>query len=100
MPLRAKDMLLILQADLFQHLTHGTIKMNHTNFSHLVEFNNDDNEVIIYRVFPDGGKQLFTKTKLPTDNLGENKSVFESFARTLGENILIDSPVARARFNI
>ena len=73
---------------------------DNNNFSHQVEFSDDDNEIVIYRVFSDGRKQLFTKAQFPTEDLGKDKSAFENFAKTLGENLLIDSPVARAKFNI
>ena len=69
--------------------------MSKLSFSHLVEIDESSRQLAIFRVFPDGEKQLYTQTDLPTKMLGEDKEAFEEFARTLGENILIDSPIAR-----
>lgn len=74
--------------------------MSEISFSHLVEIDESSRQLIIYRVFPDGEKQLFTQTDLPSKTIDEDKDSFEKFARTLGENILIDSPIARSILNI
>jgi len=44
---------------------------------------------------PDGSEHLYTSTKLPTGDAQDNREEFESFAKQLGENILLDSPAAR-----
>lgn len=69
-------------------------------FSHLIEMNYNDNKIIIYRVFSNGTKQLFTSVNFPVDKYNEDKKVFSSFAKMLGENILLDSPVAREIFDL
>lgn len=69
--------------------------MSDVIFSHLVEIDETNKQVIIYRVFSNGGKQLYTKVDLPAKTVDEDKSSYENFSRMLGENILIDSPIAR-----
>ncbi|MFC5491370.1 hypothetical protein [Dokdonella soli] len=61
--------------------------------NHLVEIDEETNELVIYRVDPQGGTTLFTKTLLPKGR-GWEPDVVE-FAKLLGENLLMDSPVAR-----
>ena len=71
------------------------------NFSHLIESDYEMNEITIYRIFPDGEKQLFTSTNFPAvKDFDAEKDAFSSFAQILGENILLDSPVARKKFKI
>lgn len=71
------------------------------NFSHLIEINNEENKLVIYRIFSDGEKQLFTSTNMPSiRNFDKERDAFSSFAQILGENILLDSPIARKIFNI
>lgn len=74
--------------------------MNKPAFSHLVEIDESSKQLTIYRVFPDGEKQLYTKVDLPLKTINEDKIGFEEFSRILGENLLIDSPVARNIFGI
>lgn len=74
--------------------------MSDTNFSHLVEFNEDTNELIISRVFPNGEKQLFTQTELPSKKMEQDREQFDAFAKMLGENLLVDSPIARKLLGI
>jgi len=64
-------------------------------FSHLVEIDDASKQLTIYRVLSNGEKQLYTQTDLPSKTVDEDKQGFEEFARALGENILIDSPIAR-----
>lgn len=64
-------------------------------FSHLVEIDEATRRLTIYRVFPEGEKQLFTRVDLPLKTANEDAKGFEEFSRILGENLLIDSPVAR-----
>ena len=66
--------------------------MSDPSFSHLVEIDEAARVLRIHRVFPDGRRHLYTETPLPADSKG---SKYAEFARTLGENILLDSPAAR-----
>jgi hypothetical protein len=69
--------------------------MSDQTFSHLVEVDEAQRRLRIYRVFSDGKRHLYTETQLPPPAAGPNNPVFERFARTLGENILMDSPAGR-----
>jgi hypothetical protein len=62
-------------------------------YDHLICIDEDAKEVVIYRVDSNGKRTLYTKAPLP-EARGEN-SELESFARMLGENLLLDSPAAR-----
>lgn len=68
-------------------------QLNPMIFDHLVQFDEATREIIIYRVEPNGRRTLYTKTELPTTQ-GWSKAV-EQFAQELGENLLMDSAVAR-----
>lgn len=62
-------------------------------FDHLVRVNQETRELFIYRVSSNGQLSLFTKAPLPMAKGWTEE--FSSFARTLGENLLVDSPAAR-----
>lgn len=62
-------------------------------FDHLVQFDEATREIVIYRVEPNGQRSLYTKTELPNTK-GWSKAV-DHFAKQLGENLLMDSEVAR-----
>jgi hypothetical protein len=62
--------------------------------SHLVEVNEEERTLTIYRVIG-SERQLYTSVKLPEKTWAENADAIRDFCRTLGENILIDSPQAR-----
>jgi hypothetical protein len=62
-------------------------------FDHLIQFDEAKREILIYRVEPNGRRTLFTKTDLPAGR-GWSKAL-ERFAQELGENLLMDSAVAR-----
>lgn len=64
-------------------------------YSHLVEINEQDRRLTIHRVYADGRKELFTEMVLPSATCDEDTAKFEEFCRMLGENLLIDSPIAR-----
>lgn len=64
-------------------------------FAHLVEIDQENKQAIIYRVFSNGEKQLYTKVDLPEKPIDEDKLAFERFSCMLGENLLMDSPIAR-----
>ena len=65
------------------------------SFHHVVEIREDTRRLTIYRVYPDGRKELYTQVELPQKSVDDDKAGFERFARILGENLLIDSPTAR-----
>jgi hypothetical protein len=64
-------------------------------YTHMVEVDEEKRQVLIYRISADSKKQLFTSVDLPTKKVSEDEDEFRRFACTLGENLLIDSPVAR-----
>jgi hypothetical protein len=65
------------------------------NYSHLIEIDDSNRRLVIQRIYDDGRKELFTEIKLPSKTCAEDESGFAEFARLLGENLLIDSPIAR-----
>lgn len=69
--------------------------MSEAGFSHLVEIDEASGCLTIYRVFADGKRHLYTTVPLPPRIDDADSSAYEAFARTLGENILLDSPAAR-----
>jgi hypothetical protein len=69
--------------------------MSEQNFSHMIEVDEGGRLLRIYRVFPDGRRQMFTETTLPSSPVDPNSPQYEEFVRLLGENILLDSPAAR-----
>lgn len=69
--------------------------MDQIFFSHIVEIDEATKTLTIYRSFPNGDKQLFTQVDLPKKTASADEKGFEEFARTLGENLLLDSPIAR-----
>jgi hypothetical protein len=73
----------------------GAVVMPEIIFSHLIEIDESSRRLKIFRIFPDGNKQLYTEVDFPLKTPDEDKLSYEVFCRTLGENILIDSPVAR-----
>ncbi|MEO1248057.1 MAG: hypothetical protein AAFX56_20450 [Pseudomonadota bacterium] len=65
------------------------------NYAHLVEVDAEKKQLVIYRLSASGSKRLFTSIDLPSETFSENKDGFREFATRLGENLLVDSPVAR-----
>jgi len=70
------------------------------DYSHFLEFDEDRRVLRVERVFPDGRRQLFTETSLPDKNAIYSEEGFQAFCRVLGENIILDSPVARRIFKL
>ena len=68
--------------------------MSPTNYCHLIEIDEKERLLTIYRV-NEAERQLYTSVKLPEGNWRENPKIFHEFCKTLGENILLDSPLAR-----
>jgi hypothetical protein len=64
-------------------------------YSHLVEVDESSHRLVIHRIYPDGRRELFTEVDLPTAGAGSQQDALASFCRMLGENLLVDSPVAR-----
>lgn len=62
-------------------------------WDHLVHIDEATRELVIYRVEPNGRSHLFTRTRLP-DTTGWSKAT-NRLARELGENLLMDSSLAR-----
>jgi hypothetical protein len=62
-------------------------------YDHLVHIDEATRELVIYRVEPNGRSHMLTKTRLP-DTTGWSKET-NRLARELGENLLMDSEVAR-----
>jgi hypothetical protein len=70
------------------------------NYSHLVEVLRSERRIRINRVYADGRIELFTETDLPNETGNEDPAKYHEFCRILGENILLDSPVARDLLSI
>jgi len=64
-------------------------------YSHSVEVNEQKRLLAIYRPNEKGEKALFASVDLPVKSFNEDAEGYREFARLLGENLLIDSPVAR-----
>ena len=71
-----------------------------SNFDHLIEVNAARRELIIYRIDKDGTKTLYTSTPLPEIDITTGAEQFQTFARELGENILLDSPAIRKIYSL
>lgn len=69
-------------------------------FSHLVEIDAANRNLVIYRVDSKGNNVLYTSIDLPEMNLDNDLDKFKSFATLLGENLLLDSPEIRRLYNI
>jgi hypothetical protein len=69
-----------------------------SRFDHLVCIDESSRHLTIYRVDSDGKRTLFTRSPLP-DGSGWTDEL-KNFASILGENLLLDSPSARAVLNI
>jgi hypothetical protein len=70
------------------------------NYNHLVEISEKDRRLSIYRIYEDNRKELFTEVDIPSKTASENRDNFEEFAHLLGENLLLDSPIARKLFDL
>jgi hypothetical protein len=69
-----------------------------SSFNHLVCVNENSRELEIFRVDDNGIQTLFTKVSLPQSSGWTSET--ERLAKQLGENLLIDSPVARRLLGI
>ncbi|NIP37479.1 MAG: hypothetical protein GWM89_00115 [Candidatus Dadabacteria bacterium] len=65
-------------------------------YDHLVEVREEEKKIYIYRIYKlTNKKQFFTCYELPDKTFDEDKKGFKRFAELLGENIVLDSPLAR-----
>lgn len=69
-------------------------------FNHLVVINEQDRLLSIYRVFENGERDLYTSVALPEVDAQKDWETFSNFARTMGENLFMDSPQARKLLNL
>ena len=65
------------------------------NFSHLVEIDEQNQTLYIYRIFENGKRWYFTSLKLPTKTYAEDPTGYKLFSELLGANLLLDSPSAQ-----
>jgi len=63
-------------------------------YDHLVQIDEDTRVLKIYRLDADGTRTFYTSTELPQSS-GWKDDRLAAFAKQLGENLLMDSPVAR-----
>ena len=71
-----------------------------TEFVHLVRFDEVRSVAIVDRLFPDGSTHLFVEIPLGKDQKSGNNETPMAAALRIGEDIMIDSPVARRILNI
>lgn len=64
-------------------------------YAHLVEIDEEKRQLLIYRIRKNGKKQSFTSVDLPSKTFADDEDGFRRFSTYLGENLLVDSPVAR-----
>jgi hypothetical protein len=69
----------------------GTTEMK--PFTHQVEINEAERELYIFRIESDGTRSLFTTVKLPATKGWSEEA--KDLAMALGQNLLLDSPIAR-----
>ena len=73
--------------------------MENRHYSHLVEINEAERTLTIYRLCGDE-KVLYTRTDIPNLVWDKEQDEMKNFCRLLGENILLDSPQARKLLQI
>lgn len=72
-----------------------------SEFQHLIEVDQENETIKIFRMDCKGNKILYTESKIPKiNNIEQESKVFEDFARMLGENILLDFPSVRKLLKI
>lgn len=64
-------------------------------YSHLVEYDEAGRKILIYRVYQDGKKVLYTSTDFPEISAQKDLDKYKEFAERLGENLLVDSELSR-----
>lgn len=83
----------------YLHWTHGITNMAFKTYSHLIEINEEERLLTIYRV-SGSDRELYTSVKLPDKTWTKNPEAIKEFCLILGENIILDSPQARKLFEI
>jgi hypothetical protein len=73
--------------------------MKTQKFSHVVELDSREGVVKIFRLFADGRKDFYTSATIPRDAVGD-QAVRNSFAKSLGEESIFDSPYLGDWFSI
>nr|WP_320114951.1 hypothetical protein [uncultured Desulfuromonas sp.] len=73
--------------------------MNLNDFAHIVEIDEKERLLTIYRVQGEE-RHLYTSISLPDKSWDESPDDIKEFCQKLGENIIIDSPIARKLFGI
>jgi hypothetical protein len=68
-------------------------------YSHLIEIDEKKRLLTIYRI-SGADRQLYTSVRLPEKKWEKNSEEIKEFCRTLGENIIFDSPQARKLFEV
>ena len=63
-------------------------------YCHVVEFVEPGREVVVYRLYEDGRQELLTRSQLPS--LESPGDPVGTFAKLLGESLVLDSPIARS----
>lgn len=69
-------------------------------FDHIVKISAEEKRLYIYRIYHDGRQEFYTSVDLPMVSSEPENVAFQKFSQQLGENILVDSPVARKAFGI
>jgi hypothetical protein len=64
-------------------------------YDHLLKIDENSRQIHIFRVFPDGASVLYTTLALPAAGDGGWTDEAIQFALRLGEDLLVDSQVAR-----
>ena len=83
----------------YRHWTRGITDMTYDTYSHLIEIDEKERLLTIYRIYG-GDRHLYTSVKLPERKWAENSEAIKKFCQTLGENIILDSPQARKLLGI
>lgn len=64
------------------------------NYRHLIEINEKERLLTIYRV-KGSEYEVYTSVKMPDTKYMDNPKAVDDFCRILGENILLDTPIGR-----
>ncbi len=70
------------------------------SYSHLVEFDEKERKLLIFRLFEDGSRGFYSELEMPEASFNDDADEIKKFAQILGENLLADSPIARKLFSI
>ena len=92
-------MLLACVASHYHHWIRGITDMASDISGHLIEINEKERLLTIYRI-RGAVREFFTSVKLPEKKWAEDPEAIKEFCRTLGENLMLDSPQARRLFEI